>query len=307
MIGKIERLPLREVWSHEALDFTTWLQENIDVLNDILDLSLSSAEREQSAGDFNVDLLAEDEGGNPVVIENQLEKSNHDHLGKLITYLTAVESKTAIWIVAEPRAEHVKAIAWLNEASPAAFHLLKVEAIRIGESPPAPLLTLIVGPSDEAREVGKTKKELAERYVIRHRFWTQLLERARQKTNLHANISPSKANWASTGAGKSGLQFSYVIRQHEANVELFIDRGHAAENEAISRALAACQEDIEAGFGESLEWYMVPGVRSCRIKRQIDVGGYRDEEKWPEIHEAMIDAMIRLERVLRPHIDKLDV
>ncbi len=121
MIGKIERVPLRDIWKHEAYDFTSWLQDNIDVLNDALGLSLSNPEREQTAGSFNVDLVAEDENGNPVIIENQLEKSDHNHLGKLITYLTAIGAKTAIWIVADPRPEHVSAISWLNESSSAQF------------------------------------------------------------------------------------------------------------------------------------------------------------------------------------------
>ncbi|MEJ2750297.1 MAG: DUF4268 domain-containing protein, partial [Anaerolineae bacterium] len=158
MISKIERLPLREVWKHEAYDFTTWLQDNIDILNDVLDLNLVAAEREQSAGTFNVDIVAEDESGNPIVIENQLEKSDHDHLGKLITYLVAIGAHAAIWMVALPRPEHIIAINWLNESSSADFYLVKVEAIRIGDSPPAPLLTLIVGPSVEGREIGETKR-----------------------------------------------------------------------------------------------------------------------------------------------------
>lgn len=189
MIGKIQRVPLREVWKHEALDFTRWLQENLDVLNAELDLTLASAEREQSAGDFNVDLIAEDEDGNLVVIENQLEKSNHDHLGKLITYLVAVGAKTAIWIVSDPRPEHVSAITWLNESSAASFYLLKLEGVRIGASEPAPLLTLIVGPSAEGREIGETKKKLADTDLRLHNFWTLLLERAKPRTKLHSTIS----------------------------------------------------------------------------------------------------------------------
>lgn len=181
MIGKLERIPLREVWKHEAYDFTTYLQDNIDILNDVIDLSLSSAEREQGAGSLSVDIIAEDEAGNPVVIENQLEKSDHEHLGKLITYLSAIGAKAGVWIVSDPRPEHVGAISWLNESSGADFYLLKVEAIQISDSPPAPLLTLIVGPSEESREVGETKKELAERYPIRHRFWTELLEKAKNQ------------------------------------------------------------------------------------------------------------------------------
>ncbi len=187
-IGSLQRVPLREVWSHEAQDFTPWLEENIDELNNAIDLSLSVVEREQAAGDFSVDLVAEDESGNPVIIENQLERSNHDHLGKLITYLTAIGAKAAIWIVSDPRPEHISAISWLNESSSAAFYLLKLEAVRIEDSPPAPMLTLIVGSSEESQEVGETRREFTERYSLRRRFWTQLLERAKEET-LRAILS----------------------------------------------------------------------------------------------------------------------
>ncbi|MEC4680578.1 MAG: DUF4268 domain-containing protein [Nitrospirota bacterium] len=309
MIGKIHRVPLRDVWKHESLDFTKWLQDNIDVLNDVLDLSLSSAEREQPAGDFIVDLVAEDEEGNTVVIENQLEKSNHDHLGKLITYLASVGAKTAIWIVAEPRPEHVSAIAWLNESSPAAFYLLKIEGIKIGDSTPAPLLTQIVGPSEESRKVGETKKELAERYVIRQAFWSQLLERAKERTKLHANISPGQYSWIGTSAGRRGLGFNYAVRQYEASAELYIDRGKDAdeENKIIFDTLVASKGDIEAIFGEPLEWQRLESKRACRIRKEIELGGYRDEARWPANQDAMIDAMIRLEKALKPHITKLQV
>jgi hypothetical protein len=309
MIGKIERVPLRNVWKHEAFDLTTWLRDNIDVLNDVLDITLSGAEKEQSAGGFSVDLTAEDEDGNTVIIENQLEKSDHDHLGKLVTYLSALDAKAAIWIVSDPRPEHIGAIAWLNETSAASFYLLKLEAICIGESSPAPLLTLIVGPSEEGREVGKKKKELAERYFIRERFWTELLERAKAKTKLHASISPSRHNWIGTGAGKSGLAFNYVIRKHEADVELYIDRGKETEeeNKRIFDTLAALKSEIEESFGGTLDWQRLEGKRACRIRKGFELGGYRDEEKWPEIHDTMIDAMIRLEKALRPRINKLQL
>ncbi len=110
-IGRLERVALREVWRHEAYDFTRWLQENIDVLNSALNLKLVNVEREQAAGAFSIDLVAEDEGGGKVIIENQLERSNHDHLGKVLTYLAAMGARAAVWIVAEPRSEHVAAVA----------------------------------------------------------------------------------------------------------------------------------------------------------------------------------------------------
>jgi hypothetical protein len=200
-IGKLERVALREVWKHEAHDFTQWLQENIDVLNAALDLNLVNVDREQDTGSFSIDLVAEDEGGGTVIIENQLEKSNHDHLGKLITYLTGMGAKAAIWIVSDPRPEHVAAVAWLNESSSAAFYMVKVEAVRIGSSPAAPLFTLIVGPSEETKDVGQTKKQIAERYGIRRRWWTQLIERSAKVSKLHAHITPGEYSWIGTSSG----------------------------------------------------------------------------------------------------------
>ena len=307
MIQKITRIPLRDAFKHEALDFTRWLEENIDVLSDCLDITLSNAEREQAAGDFSVDIVAEDDSGAKVIIENQLEKSDHDHLGKVITYLVALEAKTAIWIVADPRPEHVSAITWLNESSTANFYLLKLEAIKIGNSAPAPLLTLIVGPSESTKAVGKAKQEFAERYDLRRTFWKGLLDYAKSKTRLHIGISPGRQNWIGTGAGRSGLGYNYVVWEHEAAAELYIDRGKDcdAENKAIFDALHAKKTEIEAVFGGPLEWQRLDSKRACRIRKSIPVAGYRDEERYAEAFSGMVDAMIQLEKSLKPHIQKL--
>ena len=200
-IGSLRRVPLDKVWPHEAHDFTTWLEENIDVLADAIDLPLSVVEREQRAGDFRVDLVAKDESSKLVIIENQFRCSDHDHLGKLITYLTKIGAKTAIWIVEEPRPEHVGAISWLNESFSASFYLIKFEAVKIGDSLPAPLLTPIVGPIKESQGVDEKEEAPGERDSLRHRFWTQLLERAKERTPLHANTSPQRRNIRAT-AGK---------------------------------------------------------------------------------------------------------
>ncbi len=304
-IGKLTRVPLREVWKHEAHDFTVWLEDNIDVLSEALDFDLANVEREKSAGDFNVDLVGEDANGDTVVIENQLEKSDHDHLGKVLTYLAALDAKAAVWIVARPRPEHVKAVQWLNEATSTHFYLLQVEAVRIGESEPAPLLTRIVGPSIEARAAGETKAELSERHIVRRRFWTLLLERAKAKTKLHSSVSPGHYNWLGTGSGISGLGLNYAVRQHGTQVELYIDRGDGDENSSLFDRFHAYKAAIEAAFGAPLEWQRLEGKRACRIRHRIDLGGWRDEEKWPAVTDAAIDAMIRLEKALRPHLKKI--
>jgi hypothetical protein len=306
-IGKIERVPLREVWRYQARDLTTWLVENVDVLNDALGLGLVSAERERAAGAFSVDLVAQDADGRTGVIENQLERSDHDHLGKLVTYTAMTDANVAVWIVSEPRPEHVRAVSWLNDSAAADFYLVKIEGIRIGASPPAPLLTLIVRPSAEGRQAGEVKRELAEGPGIRRRFWTGLLERARQRTSLHAAISPTDVSWLGTSAGRSGLELNYSVTQHTGQVELYIDRGAQAANTAIFEQFVACKDEIEKAFGDALDWQPLEGRKACRIRWRTDQAGYRDEEQWPALEETLIDAMIRLERALRPHINSLQV
>ena len=308
LIAKLERVPLREVWKHEAMDFTQWLQENIDVLNEALDLDLVNVDRERITGDFSIDLVAEDGGGGTVIIENQLEKSNHDHLGKIVTYLTGMNARAAIWIVSDPRPEHVAAVAWLNESSSADFYMVKVEAVRIGDSPAATLFTLIVGPSSETKEVGQTKKEIAERYGIRKRWWTQLVERAAKVSKLHAHITPGEYYWIGTSSGIRGLNFNYVVLQEECAAELYIDRGKdaTAENEAIFDQLEANKTEVEKTFGGPLSWERLEGKRACRIRYTQPGGGYRSpEDKWPGLQEGIIGAMIRLEQALRPFLKQL--
>jgi hypothetical protein len=307
-IGKLERVPLRQVWEHEAHDFTQWLQENIDVLNTALDLNLVNVDREQAAGSFSIDLVAEDEGGGTVIIENQLEKSNHDHLGKLITYLTGMGAKAAIWIVSDPRPEHVAAVAWLNESSSAAFYMVKVEAVRIGDSPAAPLFTLIVGPSEDAKDVGQTKKEIAERYGIRKRWWSTLIERSATVNKLHAHITPGEYSWIGASSGVRGLNLNYVVTQDECAAELYIDRGKDAEeeNKSIFDQLFAHKAEIDAAFGEALSWEPLEGKRAYRIRHTQSGGGYRSpEDKWPGLQDAIIKDMDRLEKALRPHLKQL--
>jgi hypothetical protein len=306
LISRLTAVPLRELWRHEALDFTTWLAENLDFVSDTLGIQISFVERESAAGSFSADILAEDQMGNAVVIENQLESTDHDHLGKLLTYLANFNAKIAIWITSNPRPEHEQAIRWLNEALPVdtAFYLLKIEAFRIDDSAPAPLFTIVAGPSATAREVGHQKKELAERHVLRLEFWEQLLARANQRTTLHSRISPSKDHWISTGAGRSGLSLNYVILMDAARVELYIDTADAERNLHYFETLYAAREQIESTFGAPLDWQRLTSKRACRVAYHTD-GGLKNHEQWPTIQDAMIDAMSRLHKSLQPVINRL--
>ncbi len=305
VIGRLEKVALREVWKHEAYDFTQWLQENIEVLNEVLDLNLINIEREQAAGPFSIDLVGEDESGNKVIIENQLEKSNHDHLGKLLTYLTALNARTAIWIVAEPRPEHVAVIAWLNESSSATFYLVKVQALRIGDSAPAPLLTVIVGPSQDKSEIVRTNREFAERDELRRQWWTELLRRPDAK--LHSHLAAKPYHWIGTTSGFRGIGFNYSVRQEQCAAELYIDRGPSSgdQSKRVFEMLLARRTDIETSFGGVLLWDPLPTKRAARVSFTV-LGGYRsDSSQWTEIQRELVGAMNRMHAAFKGPIKEV--
>ena len=307
-IGRLERVALREVWRHEARDFTTWLANNLDLLGDTLGFPLTLIQTEVAAGMFSADILADAGDERYVVVENQLESTDHDHLGKLITYMSNLDASLAVWVTSSPRPEHERAIHWLNEWLPdnMAFYLVKVEAYRIGGSPPAPLFSIVAGPSTAAKQAGETKKELAERHVLRKEFWGQLLQRAKEKTSLHSNVSSGTENWISAGAGRSGLGYNYLILMSDARVELYIDRADAATNKRIFDSLYAEKDAIESAFGAPFEWQRLDSRKACRISYALHVGGLLDKERWPEIQTQMIDKMLQLERTFKPYIQSLD-
>jgi hypothetical protein len=306
-LGKLEPVPLRELWSNEALDFTPWLANNLEFLGEKIGLALSLVERDASAGSFSADILAEDSGGNMVIVENQLEPTDHDHLGKLVTYLSNLDAKVAIWVTEGPRPEHEQAVHWLNEVVPAdvAFYLVKIEAYRIGDSPAAPLFSLVAGPSVEARQAGAQKKELAERHALRQEYWVQLLDRAQKKTLLHARRSPTTDSWLNAGSGFSGVAFQYRIRMEDAQVGLRIRRDTEKESRQIFDAIYANKDDVERIFGKKLDWQPQEGLKMSIIQYVIPDGGLRDKGRWPQIQDAMVDAMVCLEKALKPQIQKL--
>jgi len=303
-ISRLEKVPLRRLWPHEAHGFTKWLAENLDILNDTIGIQLSLVEREASAGPFSADILAEDLDGNQVVIENQLEKTDHDHLGKLITYMSNLETKVAIWITSEPRPEHEKAIHWLNETLPVdtAFFLIKLEAYQIDDSVPAPLFTIIAGPSVESKQIGEKKKELAERHLARLEFWGELLEKAKSEIRLHENISPSKDNWVAAGAGKSGLAYNYVILMDSARIEISLNHSNAKLNHRNFEKLHAMKDEIETRFGNQLEWDGPVEKKTARISYPITSSGLSDRGRWTELQAEMIEAMRRFHSAINPYI-----
>ena len=309
-IGQIQIEPIRTAFPKEASHLTTWLEQHIDVLGERIGVKLNVVQREAKVGSFNVDLLCEDGDSNAVVVENQLEATDHDHLGKLLTYLVNLDAATAIWVTSEARPEHSKVVDWLNESTPAnmSFYLVRAEAVRIDNSALAPLFTVVSGPSEQIKVQGDEKKDWAERNYRRVEFWKGLLEKSRSRTPLFANISPGPNHWIQTGVGKGGINLSYLVLRESAALELYIDcdqQPSGAQNKKILDALFEQRVEIEVEYGRPLEWMRLDDKRASKIRSIIPDGGLSTPESWGQLQDRMISAMILFEQALVPRLKKL--
>lgn len=304
-IGVLANVALREAWAHEAYDFTTWMQQNIDVLGNAIGISFDpdTVGIEQPAGTFSADIVAETSDGRTVIVENQYGKSNHDHLGKLITYLVAFEADYAVWVVEEARPEHIAAVTWLNEQGSIGAFLVKVQALRIDDSLPAPLFTQIVGPDEATLIRGEHKQQLRERHLLRQAFWKQLIPVAAARQTLPASTPPGFRTWLGRGSGAKGLTYNYGLTRQGTKAELYIDRGDQDLNERIFHHFRTHQEAIEDAVGTRLSWQPLEDKQACRIAILHEDGGYASPRgRWPDLIDTMVDSMAKLQEALKPYL-----
>jgi hypothetical protein len=301
--------PLRSAFAHEAYNFSAWLQANIDDLANRIGIELLDAQREVRVGDFCVDIQCTDGSGHPVIIENQLEKTNHDHLGKLLVYMVNLDAKTAIWIASDAREEHRRVVSWLNEMTPAdlSFYLVTVEAARIGDSPYAPLFTVVARPDNQIKRVGAEKKEIADSNLRKHRFWTSLIGQCKERVrNRFASRTPSDGGSMDVGAGLSGVAFYFAARNDHVQIGVWIDndkRPGGENNKKLFDLLRANQDAIESSYGSQLNWDRMDGNRASKIWHVAVTQGLANEDDWVATQIKAIEAMEKFDEVMRPRVE----
>ena len=306
-LSKIERVDLRKIWEKEARDFTPWLAENLDQLSEELGMDLELQAQEAPVGGFSLDILAHDLGSNrPVTIENQLEGTDHDHLGKLLTYASGYDANVVVWIAQEFRDEHRQALDWLNQRTDDSldFFGVEVDAIKIGDSLPAPLFRLAASPntwSKRTRTAPTTElTDTQKRYV---QFWRPLLERLNSEHGWNIGTE-NKYNEYVAGSG-----FGQIARrmrltwENEARVELMIQSSDADWNKAVFDLLTESQKRIEEDIGTALHWDRGDDTKSSRIGVSRNGSLDDSEEELDEIRVWMIDNVQRFRPVFRPYLD----
>ena len=221
-LGKLKEVDIRDVWKHEQYGFSSWLahEENIVELGDILGLNLVDVQTEQFVGKFRCDVICRDEFTSKVVlIENQLESTNHDHLGKILTYASGLDAAVIVWIVESARDEHASAIEWLNKHTDDTvdFFLIEVHAYKIGDSLPAVQFKIIEQPNDFAKTVKSISKSAdvseatAKRRSDRLEFWTMLNDVVDQKGKPFNKRKANTDHWYNVAIGSSQCHLEIVL------------------------------------------------------------------------------------------------
>jgi len=306
MIGKLKKHELRKIWKNEAFDFTTWLEANLDVLSESIGFQLTLVKRESKVGSFSVDIVATDEFDQRVVIENQLEETDHKHLGQIITYVSNLDGKIVVWISSEPRQEHINAVNWLNTQTKLNFYLVKLAAISIDESLPAPLFQVICRPDEELKQAAVASAELTPRDRFNIEFWTEINRKCEGKLPGFVSRKPLKFSFHSQASGKGGLNFAFLANSKYYGVELYIDTGNADLNESVLNQLLALRKRIESDFGNKLEFQDLPKKRSCRIRFLISDDKDVMELDRSEVQDKLIEHMVRFERAIKPLLKNLE-
>jgi hypothetical protein len=311
-LGKLERIQLRKAWAHEAGEFTAWLAQadNLTLLAESLGLSeLELVGTEHPVGDFKVDILCTDDGGK-VIIENQLEKTNHTHLGQILTYAAGVGARKVIWLAEAFRTEHVAALEFLNQhtTDELDFFAVEIELWRIGDSPMAPSFNVVVKPNDWAKTGQQNAKAAATTTPTKQRqlkFWTGWQAWLQAKGSTLRTQKPLPQHWTNIALGRSGIHLAATVNSRESRVGMEVYINHE-NSKSMFKQLQAHQVEIDAAFGAKLEWMELPDGHACRILQVRPDSPLESEDQWPAYFAWLEQAALRMSEVFRPLVKELN-
>ena len=300
-LGKLQEVDIRTVWPHEQYDFSKWLaeEENIRELGDTLNLSLTDVETEKFVGNYRCDILCKDElTGKMVLIENQLEPTNHDHLGKIITYASGLDAAVVVWIVSSARDEHASAIEWLNKHTDdeISFFLLEVHAYKIGDYEQGPEYNNIEQENDVVKSVKTVakKNELNESQKQRLEFWTEVNDVVEAKGKPFNKRKATTDHWynVAIGSSEANISIDLVNKEHKIRVSLWIN-----DNKDLYDSLLLRKDEIEQLLGFDLEWNRLDSKKASYICTYIKGLDFKKQDNYPQLMEQIIDLVLKMRKV----------
>jgi hypothetical protein len=273
-LGKLEKVELRKVWEHEARDFSAWMfkQENLDLLGTEIGLDIDPIGTESSIGRFRIDILAQEpRTGHKIIIENQLEPTNHDHLGKVITYAAGLDAKYLIWVVKDVLPEHLKAIEWLNEHLDNEIYcfLVKIEVWQIGDSKPAARFEVVSAKNDWAVSLKRTadESELTPAQVGQLEFWQYLQGFIQSKDPSIKLQTPRPRRYYNISIG-SALANIVLVLSPQKNT--FACNFYISNDKQFLAFLKSHESAIRAALGPDMDWFDANVASGIYVEREVD-------------------------------------
>lgn len=305
-IGKLKEVDIRNLWKHEQYDFSEWLSqsENIKLLDDVLGLTLTDITKEAYVGSYRCDIFAKDElSGIKVIIENQLEASNHDHLGKIITYASGLDAEVIVWIVKQAKEEHRSAIEWLNNNtnSNINFFLIELHAYTIENSIPAPFFEVIEKPNEFIKnskingEQDNLNKSQSERLEFWNRFNEILIDRGKPFNVRKATTD----HWydVALGTSEAHVSINLVNKESVVCIDLYIN-----DNKELFDSLYLKKDIIENDLGFKLIWDRLDNGKASRIKYNIKGLNYDNHSNYDELMNKVIDTAVKMRDTFKKYI-----
>lgn len=303
-LSKLNKVELRDVWGHEAIDFTNWLalEPNLDALSEEIGIDIKFLQTEANVGKYSVDILAEGEAsGKKIIIENQLEDTNHDHLGKIFTYASGYDAEIIIWIVKGVRDEHKKAIDWLNEHTDEniSFFLIKIELWQIESSNPAPKFEIIASPNEWAKVI-KTHPSnggLTDTKLQQLEFWNKFKDYVRENDTRIRLQTPRPQHWYDLSMGSSDGHVALTInsRRNLIGCEIYISR-----DKELFNFLREQRKEIEKEIGEPIEW--VDAAVASRIKINKEVSGVFNQAEAEKYFSWLYEKTVLFQKVFGKYL-----
>ncbi len=304
-LGEIKRRKPREIWPDEARDFTPWLAQHIAQLGEALGMDLELTAKETAVGGFCCDLLAKDLSTDRiVVIENQFGSTDHDHLGKALTYAAGLDARAIVWIAEKTRDEHRQTLEWLNAHTDdeTEFYAVVVEVIQIDASRPAVVFNPVVFPNDWRKETRQRTEvaPLTSRREAYRAFFQQLIDELREEHHFTNSRKAQPQNWQTFSIGYTGIVASASFAMGDrVRTEIYIDRGELDENKRIFSALHVRRAEFDAAFNEPLSWERLDDKRASRIALYRPGSIEAEDQQLEQIRQWIVQSLLKLSRFFR--------
>lgn len=310
-LGTIKKMDLRDVWSSEASDFTPWLakDENIALLGEAIGLELEVESQEKNVGPFRADILARDLTSNHyVLIENQLEQTNHNHLGQIMTYAAGLDAFSIIWIAKSFTEEHRAALDWLNRITEENINFfgIEIEVIQIGDSLPAPQFKVVAKPNDWSKSVRSSAStgELTDTKLKQQQYWTEFKEYVEKNGSPFKVQKPSPQHWTNIALGRSNFYLSLTVNSQSHIICINLEIGGARAKEHFDKLRDLYEEDSKEHISTDIEWLRLDDRKSCMVKLSKSFN-FTDESSRDEQYAWFVEYVKKYISYFRPKVKSI--